>query len=205
MNKICNVVYPGGAGGEFLTWALSQSPDFKSLSVDVESTDKWTVNPEEMPNHIHKEYEDNPKYNRKFMDYDFSDTLINLARDHMKTGTPELFNEYVETRYDAWNTAVFIILYPRDEDSIRYVVRHAQNKIVKYIRPDLSMQSFHRGLNRKIEMMGDRNKIILDPLDLYSYSIDKTVDKLISELVNVFGPLNISKNTIKTLISARKP
>ena len=27
----------------------------------------------------------------------------------MKTGTIELFNEYVETRYDALNTAVFII------------------------------------------------------------------------------------------------
>ena len=175
MNRICNVIYPGGAGGEFLTWALSQSPDFRSLSVDVEDTDKWTVNPEEMPNHIHKEYEDNPRYNRKFMDYEFSDT------------------------------PVFIILYPRDEESIRYVVRHAQNKIVRYIRPDLSIESFHRGLNRKIEMLGDRNKIILDPLDLYSYAIDSTVDKLISELVNVFGPLNISKNTIKTLINARKP
>ena len=205
MNKICNVVYPGGAGGEFLTWALSQSPDFKSLSVDIESTDKWTVNPQEMPNHIHKEYEDNPLYNRKFIDYNFSDTLINLARDHMKPDSIEMFEEYVQTRYDCWNKAVIIILYPKDKDSIDYITRHAKQKIVRYIRPDLSIESFQKGLNKKIEMFGDRNKIIIDPFDLYVRDIDSSIDKLKNELENVFGQLHISKHTIKKLISVRQP
>ena len=205
MNKICNVVYPGGAGGEFLTWALSQSPDFKSLSVDIESTDKWTVNPQEMPNHIHKEYEDNPLYNRKFIDYDFSDTLINLARDHMKPDSIEMFEEYVQTRYDCWNKAVIIILYPKDKDSIDYITRHAKQKIVRYIRPNLSIESFQKGLNKKIEMFGDRNKIILDPFDLYVRDIDSSIDKLKNELENVFGQLHISKHTIKKFISVRQP
>ena len=205
MNKICNVVYPGGAGGEFLTWALSQSSDFKSLSVDIESSDKWTVNPAEMPNHIHKEYEENPLYNRKFIDYEFSDTLINLARDHMKPDNMQMFEEYVQTRYDSWNKAVIIILYPKDQNSIDYITRHAQQKIVRYIRPDLSIESFQKGLNKKIEMFGDRNKIILDPLDLYVRDVDNTIDNLKNELQNVFGPLNISNYTIKKLISVRQP
>ena len=205
MNKICNVVYPGGAGGEFLTWALSQSPDFKSLSVDIESTDKWTINPDEVPNHIHKEYEDNPRYQRKFIDYEFSDTLINLARDHLKPDNMQMFEEYVQTRYDSWNKAVIIVLYPKDQNSIDYVTRHAQQKIVRYIRPDLSIESFQKGLNKKIEMFGNRNKIIIDPLDLYVRDIDNSIDKLKNQLQNVFGPLHISNHTIKTLISVRQP
>lgn len=203
-SKITNVVYPGGAGGEFLCWLLSQSRDVASLGINMEAGNKFTINTNEIPNHIHKEYQDDPYYNKKFNDYTFSDDLINMARDHMKTNTEEKLNDYLETRYDQWKTALFVFLVPTTDESAEYVTRNWKRKIVKYDRTDFSLERFKEGMNKKIENIGLRNHIIVDPLDLYVNSPIKTIRYIIEAMKHVHDcRVRISDDTIESLIGLR--
>tara|TARA_Y100001972_G_C7547515_1_gene275297 strand:+ start:200 stop:790 length:591 start_codon:yes stop_codon:yes gene_type:complete len=96
MKKIVNVIYEAGAGGEFLSFALSQTPRFNTLKAKYDhSINKWDLS-------------DN--FNYDFLKQDNS--LISIHRIH-----PPWENEEVEDcseliKHYADYDAVWIVLYP---------------------------------------------------------------------------------------------
>ena len=122
----------------------------------------------------------------------------------MKTNTEEKLNDYLETRYDQWETALFVFLVPTTIESAEYVTRNWKRKIVKYDRTDFSLERFKEGMDRKIESIGLRNHIIVDPLDLYVNSPIKTMRYIIEAMKHVHDcPVRISNDTVESFIGLR--
>ena len=93
MKKVVNIVYQPGAGGEFLTWALSQQKPFVPRQIQYEhDINKWT---------LHENY----------FDY-ISDDKINLYRQHL--------NDYNSVKqFDDWDRA-FIVMLSTNERSSKF-------------------------------------------------------------------------------------
>lgn len=204
-NKVCNVVYPGGAGGEFLCWLLSQSPHVSSLGVEMDDGDKFTVNPNEIPNHIHKEYEEDSRYNKKFNSYNFNPELVNMCRDHARLRTPALEEEYIYTRYDKWQKSMFILLVPSNQESVDFVKNNMLQKVKIHNKTEFTLKKYQKGLERMVNVIGSRKHIIVDPFDLYVRSTKESMDYILQNMRNTLNsPVKLTDRTIIKFMQLRQ-
>lgn len=170
-DRSVNVIYPAGAGGEFFSWLLAQNENFNPLSVRLEKN-RWTLNPSVSGQFFHKDLKS--RIYNSIADIDTK--RIHIFRDHMSFNLrPEnaLIDKFLYHRYDKWKHSLFIFLYPQNQLSVEYANRQAEYKLSTNLTSSLEEYQFE--LNKKINAIGNRKYIVIDP---YEFFISKQEDTL---------------------------
>ena len=179
MKKVVNIVYQPGAGGEFLTWALSQQTPFVTQKVYYDhDKNKWNV----YGQHINLNYESwsKDKGHVPSMELDPSwatdDTLINLHRQHANwiliphMLQPELKYKHLKhtqqmiKSFEDWNS-VFIFLIATNKKAGKFCaglhdMKLTTNKGDLYITPEQ--------LNLHLKHLPNQDFKCLDPFQFWN-------------------------------------
>ena len=177
MSRSLTIVYPAGAGGEFLGWLFGQCYGFVPQQVSI----KPDINKWDTPGHQWMHDLDC----KIFLERKFDKELINVFRDHCWCNIPdsqyselkESIDRFVYTRYDIWEESCFIILSPLTKKSVEIVNKLALHKLQDgLINQYLEDHNLRIDITKKI--LKNRHYIIVDPIDLYYNNTEQEIHKI---------------------------
>mgnify|MGYP000237269577 CR=1 FL=1 len=184
-NRNLTLVYPPGAGGEFLGWAISTFPGFNQVTLcGVSKNNKWSWDPAVHGKGISMESTD--RVNHEFIDND----KINVNRDHGECifypyERISMIDTFLDIYYDRWGTAGFIVITD-----------------LSGLAPQLSMLKNNKttgAYNYFLERFGNRNCLTIDISEIVLN--DGVSDKIATFIYNVFN-VSINPSVLGWLIDA---
>ena len=174
MKKVVNIVYQPGAGGEFLTWALSLQEPFVTQKIHYEhDKNKWNVHGDHINFHYESWNKDDGHVPHVKIDPTWitDDTLINLHREHANwILLPHLHEDHLKhtqqiiKNFDDWNS-VFIFLIATNEKAGKFCaglhdVKLTTNKGDLYITPEQ--------LDLHLKHLSNQDFSCLDPFQFWN-------------------------------------
>lgn len=182
MGKSLTIVYPSGAGGEFLGWLFGQCHGFVPQQVSI----KPDINKWDTPGHQWMHDLDC----KIFLERKFDKELINVFRDHCWCSIldreylelKESIDRFVYTRYDMWDESCFIILCPTTKKSVEMVNKLSLYKLQEGIGKQY-LEDETWGIKITEKILKNRHYIIVDPVDLYYNNTEQELQKINSYLI----------------------
>ena len=177
MNKSLTIVYPSGAGGDFLCWLLGQCNGFVPQRVNLKpDINKWDI-----PSY-HFWQDQNCK---EFLKNKFDKELINVFRDHgwcniidrQYSKLKKSIDKFVHTRYDIWEESCFIVLCPKTKKSVEIANKLSLHKLQEGIAKQY-IKDETWGIKITEKILKNRNYIIVDPIDLYYNNTEQELRKI---------------------------
>lgn len=178
MGKSLTIVYPSGAGGDFLCWLIGQCRGFVPQKVDLKpDINKWDVSS--------SPFWRDDKDCKNFLKSKFDKELINVFRDHgwcnildrQYSELKESIDRFVYTRYDIWEESCFIILCPITKKSVEIVNKLSLHKLQEGISKHY-LEDETWGIKITEKILKNRHYIIVDPIDLYYNSTEQELQKI---------------------------
>ena len=184
-NNNLTIIYPPGAGGEFLGWAISIFPGFNQVSLNgVTEKNKWMWNTEIHGKGISMDNVD--RVNHEFE----NNNNINVNRDHgeclfNRLYIPKSIDTFMNIYYDRWNTAGFIVIMDKNRISQKLAI--------------IKNNSFTNTHDYILERFGNRKFINIDMDEiLINDDVSEKIEKFIYDVFNV----SINSSVLQWLIDA---
>ena len=122
-NKLINVLYRGGGGGEFLGGQLVKHKEIVTKKVEhIEEIEKWQIERDDQLSQYHMDG------SSPYTDWSPDPELWNIRLDHGYgfSKQPQVWTEYL---WESWFQTKSILLQPKSEESVKYIDELAKAKL----------------------------------------------------------------------------
>lgn len=122
-NKLINVLYRGGGGGEFLGSLLVSHDEIVTKEVEyIEYLEKWQIERDDQLSQYHMDG------SSPYTDWLPDPEVWNIRLDHGYgfSKQPQVWKEYL---WESWFETKNILLQPKSEESVKYIDELAKSKL----------------------------------------------------------------------------